>query len=191
MSVGWNLRPRCVLEVEGETIEPHIWPVRSKVRRVVDGVGGTLVAAFLGLMIAHWLLGGSELPPPRWTAHDLSPIPDEEHNAWYPIMRSTEPPDWDKWLLDDRERVSPNDLAAAKEDLAQPEVVALLARVPQVLERSELAVPDDEESCAQSVQLRTWRYWLALSLSSEIERAPAEAVRTLVQTSPDVDQLRR
>lgn len=143
-----------------------------------------MLVAFLGLTIAPWLLGGSELPPPRWTARDLSPIPDEEDNAWHAIMGPTAPPDWDRWLLDDRERISPNDLAAAKEDLAQPEVVALLAHIPAVLERSELAVPDDGESCAKAMQLRTWRYWLALSLSSEIERAPVEAVRTLTQTLP-------
>jgi len=187
VSVGWNLGPRCVLEVEGETIEPHVRPVRSRVRRVTDSVGLALLVAFLGLMIAPWLLGGSELPPPRWTARDLTQIPDEEDNAWYAITGSVAPPDWDRWLLDDRERISTSDLHAAKEDLAQPEVVALLAHIPEVLEGNELAVPNDEASRAKSLQLFTWRYWLALSLSSEIEHEPVEAVRTLTQTSPDVD----
>jgi len=184
MSIGWSLGPRCVLEVEGKTIEPHIRPVRSKARRAVISTGLALLVAFLGLSFAPWLLGGSELPPPRWTARDLTPIPDEEDNAWYAITGSAEPPEWDRWLLDDRERISPNDLAAAKEALARPEVVALLAHIPEVLERSELAVPDDEESRAKSMQLCTWRYWLALSLSSEIQREPVEAVRTLRQTLP-------
>jgi hypothetical protein len=184
MSVGWNLGPRCVLEVEGETIEPHIRPVLSKVRRVVISVGLALLVAFLGLMIAPGLLGGSELPPPRWTARDLTPIPDEEDNAWHAITGPAEPLAVERWLLDERERISPSDLQAAKEDLAQPEIVALLAHMPEVLERSELAVPDDEASRAKSLQLHTWRYWLALSLSSEIEREPVEAVRTLTQTLP-------
>ena len=184
VSVGWNLGPRCVLEVEGEMIEPHIRPVRSKVRRVAVSLGLALLLAFLGLAIAPRLLGGSELPPPRWAARDLTPIPDEGDNAWYAITGSLEPLDYDRWLLDDRERISPSDLQAAKEDLAQPEVVALLPQIPEVLERKELAVPDDEASRAKLLQLFTWRYWLALSLSSEIKDDPSEVARTLTQTLP-------
>lgn len=184
MSIGWNLGPRCVLEVEGKTIEPHIRPVRSKARRAVISMGLALLVAILGLSFAPWLLGGSELPPPRWTTRDLTPIPDEEDNAWYAITGPAEPLAVDRWLLDDRERISPSDLQAAKEDLAQPEVVALLAHILEVLERSELAIPDDEASRAKSLQLHTWRYWVALSLSSEIEREPVETARTLTQTLP-------
>jgi hypothetical protein len=184
VSTRWNLTTRLTLEVEGQAVEPRVVPRMSTVQRVFVGIFGLAYATVAILAVAPWILGGSDIPPPKWNEQDLAPMPREQDNAWYAMLDGADVPDWgDRCLLDDHERIPPSDLQTAEEELARLDVAALLAKVPDVLSRPVLAFPPEDGS-ARVLQLRDWRYWLALSLSRRIEREPGLAAEVLVRTLP-------
>jgi hypothetical protein len=135
----------------------------------------TLVRTLVGLVVvlllllaawgtAHRVRGGAELPPRKWTEADLAPLPHDAENAWDVIGPTADMPDFtiDLALRDDSIPIPEDDRAAVDAELARPEVRALLATVPAVLELSSVAPPDTlNDVRADTMRMLQWRQWVA------------------------------
>lgn len=153
-----------------------------------------LVAVFVSLLLVppawvllHRILGGAELPPPKWTEADVVPLPLGVENAWYVIGPLDEMPEFtiDPALWDDSVQIAKEDQVAVGAELARPEVRALLATVPAVLDRPHLVPPETFDGTPLDlIRLQQWRWWVGLSLNSTLEQDPDAAAQLLSRLFP-------
>jgi hypothetical protein len=158
----------------------------------------TLVRTLVGLVVAvllllaswgavHRVRGGAELPPPKWSEADLVPLPPDAENAWGVIGPLAKMPDFtiDPALWDDSVPIPEEARAAVDAELARPEVRALLARVPAVLERAYLSPPDTlADPLDGDIRTQQWRLWLGLSLNRTLDTDPESAALVLSKLFP-------
>lgn len=151
----------------------------------------TVVVALLLVPVAwvllHRILGGAELPPPKWTEADVVPLPLGVENAWYVIGPMDQMPELtiDSALWDDSVPIPKRDRAAVEAELARPEVRALMATVPAVLDRPHLVPPQTLDFAPIDLfRLQQWRLWVGLSLNSTVEQDPGAAAQLLSKLFP-------
>ncbi|MEM8605866.1 MAG: hypothetical protein AAGF92_02075 [Myxococcota bacterium] len=180
--VRLSRKRRLALEVEGRAVEPVSVPRLSTPQRIAVATLASIYLGLVALAIAPWILGGWNVPNPRWAEADLAPMPPEHENAWVPLLNGVAIPDaGDRPLLDASQRIPADQTQTAKRELARPDVVALLASVPDVLRRRSFAAPRDDPS-RRVLELVDWRYWLALSVSQRMAEEPELPADVLSQT---------
>ena len=145
-----------------------------------------LVALFLSPAVwalVHVVRGGTELPPPMWTEADLIPLPEPSENAWESIGAWKTLPRLGRELALDLERgdfwaVATSPGVAA--ELARPEVVALLAQVPDALARTRFADPHAWDlKTRDPIRLPIWHRWVVLSAAANMSEEPEATARTI------------
>ena len=159
----------------------------SNLNRIIAGVAMLLLVAITAWAAVHRIRGGAELPPPKWTEADLVPLPPDAENAWGLIGPLDELPDFtiDPALWDDSVPIPEAAQAAVDAELARPEVRALLAEVPAVLERPYLSPPDTlADVPVDMIQVQQWRLWVGLWLNRNLERDPELAAGVLSKLFP-------
>lgn len=145
-----------------------------------------LVALFLTpalWALVHVVRGDTELPPPMWTEADLIPLPEPSENAWESIGAWKTLPRLERELALESERGDFWAVATSPEvagELARPEVIALLARVPDVLKRTRFADPNawDFET-RDPIRFVIWHRWVALSAAATMGEEPEATARTI------------
>ena len=159
----------------------------SNLIRILTGVAVLVMLATTAWAAVHRIRGGAELPPPKWTEADLVPLPPDAENAWGLIGPLDESPDFtiDPALWDDSVPIPEAAQAAVDAELARPEVRALLAEVPAVLERQYLSPPDTlADVRVDMMQVQQWRLWVGLWLNRNLERDPELAAGVLSKLFP-------
>jgi hypothetical protein len=146
-----------------------------------------LLVAITAWAAVHRIRGGAELPPPKWNQADLVPLPPDAENAWGLIGPLDELPDFtiDPALWDDSVPIPEAAQAAVDAELARPEVRALLAELPAVLERPYLSPPDTlADVPVDMIQVQQWRLWVGLWLNRNLESDPELAAGVLSKLFP-------
>jgi hypothetical protein len=116
-----------------------------------------------------------------WTEANLIPLPAPSENAWESIGPWETLPRLGVRLGSGRGKLA---VAATSpevaDELARPEVVALLARAPEVRARTRFADPNawDLET-NDSIRFVIWHQWVALSAVATTREDPEAAARTL------------
>jgi hypothetical protein len=131
--------------------------------------------------LVHVVRGGIEPSPPMWTEANLIPLPESSENAWERIGPWKTLPRLGVEVGSGRGKLM---IAAMSpeiaDELARPEVVALLARAPEVLACPRFIDPNAWNLEANdSIRLVIWSRWVALSAVVTAKEDPEAAARTL------------
>lgn len=135
----------------------------------------------------HRVLGGSEVPPPRWTEADLRPLPVDEDNAWYLIPSADRIPPFHPYAsLLDEARIPSHLLDSADAVLRQPSVADLLYRGRAVRAKPTMASPQDlgQFMGDDDLRLLDWHYWVLLSARRRLGLEPSTVADELARQVP-------
>ena len=117
----------------------------------------------------------------------MVPLPLGVENAWYVIGPMGKMPEFtiDPALWDDSDPIPKKERAVIEAELARPEVRALLAAVPAVLDRPHLVPPETLDFVhLDLLRLQQWQLWVGLSLNSTLEQDPGAAAQLLSKLFP-------
>lgn len=194
VSARWGVAPRCVLTVGGVEVGPRVegsfrqipWWGKSVILSTA-----ILLAAAIGFLLAwpsiHWIRGGWDVPPPRWTQADLHPLPPDGSNTWHLIGHSHDLPSFnlDRSLLGS-ELVPAAAIDVVDAALRQPTVAELLHRASTLRATPALASPRELGKFMGNdpFRLPRWHDWVLLSVKRKIEREPSTAANELAQLIP-------
>jgi hypothetical protein len=194
ISARWGFFPRCVLVMQDVEVDPR---VRGSFRQIpwwgksVILASVVLVAAGIGYLSVwpsiHWIRGGWDVPPPRWTQADLHPVLQEENNTWHLIGHSGDLPPFnlDRLLLGS-EPIPAAAIDAVDGALRQPRVAELLYRASAIQTTPALASPHDRGTFMGDDILRLpgWHDWVLVSVKRKIQVEPTTAANELAELIP-------
>lgn len=161
--------------------------MRCTLARILTGAIVGVVLALTAWGAVYRIRGGAELPPPKWTEADLAPLPPDSDNGWELIGPLSGMPDFTPRvaLWDVAIPIPTGARAWVDAELERPEVRALLAKVPAVLERGYLFPPDTmNDPDVDTTRMHQWHRWMVFWLNRTLETDPESAAAILSKLYP-------